>query len=104
MYKSTDYIFIAESSGFAPSPGDRPIITEVPPISPTYVINFFEARRRLLTESERSAQNRGMDLRVQEPVSRRERFLGLAEAFEQGGYWLIWVAVLTGLAFGMFGL
>ena len=92
------------SSRPIPLVGHRPISIEVRPNSPAYVIDFFEARRRLLTESERSAQNRGMDLRVQEPVSRRERFLGLAEAFEQGGYWLIWVAVLTGLAFGMFGL
>ena len=87
-----------------PLVGHRPISIEVRPNSPAYVIDSFEARRRLLTESERPAQNRGMDLPVQEPVSRRERLLGLAEAFEQGCYWLIWVAVLTGLAFGMFGL
>jgi hypothetical protein len=62
----------------------------------------FEARRRLLTESQRTAENTGMDREVQEVASRRKRSLNLAEAFDQGGYWLIWAAVLTALALGMF--
>ena len=84
--------------------GHRPILTEVPPVSPAYVIDFFEARRNLLTESERTAQKSEMDRQVQEPVKRREWSLHLAEAFELGCYWLIWAAVLTGLVLGVFGL
>jgi hypothetical protein len=60
----------------------------------------FEARRRLLTESQRTAENSGMDREVQEAASHRKRLLNLAEAFEKGGYWLIWAAVLTALALG----
>lgn len=87
-----------------PPVGHRPILTEVPPSSPAHVIDFFEARRQLLTESDRTAQNSGMDRRVQEPLGRRKRSLDLAEAFELGCHWLIWTAVLTGLALGMVGL
>lgn len=57
----------------------------------------LEARRRLLTESLRAA-----DREAQEAASHRKRSFSLAEALEQGGYWLIWAAVLTALALGMF--
>ena len=87
-----------------PPVGHRPILTEVPPVSPAYLIDFFEARRKLLTESERTAQKSGMDRQVKEPVRRREWSLHLAEAFELGCYWLIGAAMLTGLALEMFGL
>ena len=104
IQESTDYIVMTASSRSAPSAGHRPILTEVPPISPTYVIDFFEARRWLLTESQRTAENSGMNREVPEPASGRKRSLNLAEAFEEGSYWLIWAAVLTALALGMFGL
>jgi hypothetical protein len=94
---------MSDSSRSAPSAGDRPII-EAPPISPTYVIDFFEARRRLLTESQRTAKNSGTDQEIQEPACRRKRSVDLAEIFEEGSYWLIWAAVLTALALGMFDL
>ena len=93
---------MSDSSRGAPSAGDRPTI-EVP-ISPTYVIDFFEARRRLLIESQRTAENSGMDREIQEPASRRKSSLDLAAIFEEGSYWLIWAAVLTALALGMFDL
>jgi hypothetical protein len=100
------------SSRSTSSVGDRPILTvppisltAVPPISPTCVIDFFEARRRALTESQRTAENGGIDREVQEPAtSRRKRSLNLAETLQQESYWLIWAAVLTALALGMFGL
>jgi len=88
MQEPTDYIVMTDSYRSAPSAGDRSI-REVPPISPTYVIDFFEARRRLLTESQRTADNSGMDREVQEAASHRKRSLNLAEAFKKGGYWLI---------------
>ena len=94
---------MSDSSRSAPSAGGRPII-EVPPISPTYVIDFFEARRRLLTEPQRTAENSGMDREIHEPASRRKVSLDLAAIFEEASYWLIWAAVLTVLALGMVDL
>jgi hypothetical protein len=103
MQEPTDYIVMTDSYRSAPSAGDRSI-REVPPISPTYVIDFFEARRRLLTESQRTAENNGMDREIPEPASRRKPSLDLAQAFEEGSYWLIWAAVLTALVLGMSSL
>jgi hypothetical protein len=60
----------------------------------------FEARRQLLTESQRTAENNVTDREVKEAAGHRKRSLNLAEAFEQGGYWLIWAAVLTALTLG----
>jgi hypothetical protein len=57
---------------------------------------------RLALSPHLTAENSGMDREVQEAASHRKRSLNLAEAFEQGGYWLIWAAVLTALALGMF--
>jgi hypothetical protein len=45
-----------------------------------------------------------MDRQIKEPAIRRARSEDLADAFEQGGYWLMWAVVLAGLAFGIFGL
>ena len=89
------------SSRPTPSVGHRRILIEVPANSPAHVIDLFEARRQLLTESERAAQNSGADRQVREPSRGRERSFDLAEAFEPGCYWLIWAAVLTAL--GIFG-
>jgi hypothetical protein len=103
MQESNDYIVMTDSSAFASSGGDRPIM-EIAPISPAYVIDFFEARRRLLRESRRTVENNGMDREILKPASCRKRSLDLVEVFEEGGYWLIWVAVLMALALGMFQL
>ena len=100
MQASTDYIVMTDNFRSSPCADDRPII-EVPPISPTYVIDFFEARRRLLTGAQRTAGNNGMDGGIQKPASRRKGSLNLAEVFEEGSYWLIWLAVLMALALGM---
>ena len=100
MQESIDYNVMSDSSRFTPSAGHRPI-REVPPISPTYVIDFFEARRRLLTESQRTAESNGTDQEIQGPACCRKRSLDLAQIFEEGSYWLIWAAVLTALALGM---
>jgi hypothetical protein len=100
MQESTDYIVMTDTFRSAPYAGDRRIIA-VPPICPTYVIDFFEARRRLLTGSQRTAENSGTDREIQKPASRRKSSLDLAEVFEEGSYWLIWLAVLLALALGM---
>ena len=100
MQESTDFNVMSDSSRSSPSAGDRPTI-EVRPISPTYVIDFFGARRRLLTDSQRTAENSGADPEIPEPACRRKRSLDLAQIFEEGSYWLIWAAVLTAMALGM---
>ena len=79
-------------------------LNEAPPNSAAYVIDFFEARHRLLTDSERIAQKSGMDRQIKEPAIRRKRAEELADAFEQGCYWLLWAVVLVGFALGIFGL
>jgi hypothetical protein len=105
MYRnhSTRYVMTA-SSNPTPSVGHQSNLTEVPRTSPARVIHFCEAGHRLLTDSERIAQKSGMDRQIKEPAIRRARAEDLAEAFEQGGYWLMWAVVLGGLAFGIFGL
>jgi hypothetical protein len=92
------------SSNPTPSVGHQSNLTEVPCTSPVRVIDFFEARHRLLTDSERIAQKSGMHEQIKEPAIRRKRAEELADAFEQGGYWLLWAVVLVGLALGIFGL
>jgi hypothetical protein len=65
----------------------QPNLNEVPRNSAAYVTDFFEARHRLLTESERTAQESKIDRQIQEPTIRRERSVGLVDA-----YWLIFAA------------
>jgi hypothetical protein len=79
-------------------------LNELSPTSPTCVIEFFEARHRLLTDSERTAQESQINQLVQEHPIRRERFVGVPDALEEGCYWLISAAVLASLALGIFGL
>jgi hypothetical protein len=82
----------------------RPNFNEVPPNSAAYVIDFFEARHQLLTESERIAQEREMHRQIQESAIRRERSADFIDALEEAFYWLISAAALVYLAFGIFGL
>jgi hypothetical protein len=79
----------------------RPDLNEVPAIAPAGVIDFFEARHRLLTDSERIAQENGIDGQVQ--TMPRGRSVGLADGFEEGLYWFIAAAVLAYLALAIFG-
>jgi len=72
--------------------------------SPARVVDFFEARHRLLTDSETIAQKGGMDRQVKEPAIRPQRADKFAGAFEQSCHWLIWVVVVAGLTVGIFGL
>ena len=92
------------SSSPRSSVGHQSNSTEVPPTSPASVIDFFEARHQLLTDSERIAQKSGTDRQIKEPAIRRKRAEELADAFEQGCYWLLWAVVLVGLSLGIFGL
>jgi hypothetical protein len=85
------------------SVGNQSNANEVPPTSPTCVIDFFEARHRLLTESERIAQESEINQQIKELAIRRDRSLGLANAFEQGLNCLIYAVVLAYLALGIFG-
>jgi hypothetical protein len=82
----------------------QPNSNEVPPNSVAYLIDFFEARHRLLTESERIAQEMEMDRQIRESASRRERSVGLLDALEEAFYWLISAAALVYFALGIFGL
>jgi len=70
----------------------QPNLNEVPPNSAAFVIDFFEARHRLLTESERIAQESAIDRQIQEPAIRRECSVGLVDALEEAFYWLILAA------------
>jgi hypothetical protein len=80
------------SSNAVRSVEHQPNLNEVPPNSAAYVIDFFEARHRLLTESERIAQESEIDRQIQEPAVRRERSVGLVDALEEAFYWLILAA------------
>jgi hypothetical protein len=91
------------SNSNASSVGNESNSNEIPPTSPTCLIDFFEARRRLLTESERIAQEGEIDRQIRELAIRRERSLGVANAFEQGLNCLIYAVVLAYLALGIFG-
>jgi hypothetical protein len=83
---------------------NQPNLNELSPTSPASVIEFFEARHRLLTDSERIAEESQINQLVQEAAIRRERSVGVADALEEGCYWLISAAVLASLALGIFGL
>ena len=83
---------------------DQPNLNGVPPDFPTCVIDCFEARNRLLTESERISQPSERDWQVQGPAIGRARSLGVADPLEEGMHWLISAAVLACLALGILGL
>ena len=83
---------------------DQPNLNGVPPDFPTCVIACFEARHRLLTESERISQPSERDWQVQGPAIGRARSLGVADPLEEGMHWLISAAVLACLALGILGL
>ena len=83
---------MTDSSNAVRSVEHQPNLNEVPPNSAAYVIDFFEARHRLLTESERIAQESEIDRQIQEPAIRRERSVGLVDALEEAFYWLILAA------------
>jgi hypothetical protein len=92
------------SSTDTSSVGHEATSNHVLPTSPVYVIDFFEARRRVLTETERTVEQIEIERQIKRPAFLRDRFAGLADVLEQGFYWLIWAGVLACLAFGIFGL
>jgi hypothetical protein len=57
------------SSNAVRSVEHQPNLNEVPPNSAVYVIDFFEARHRLLTESERIAQESEIDRQTRSLLS-----------------------------------
>jgi hypothetical protein len=100
---STGYAMTASSNAVGPI-DHQPNLNERPPASPACVIDFFEARHRLLAESEGIAQEFEIKQEVPETAVRRERSAGLFDALEQAFYWLISAAVLACLALGILGL
>src|SRR5260370_29806261 len=68
---STGYVMTASSNAVR-SVEHQPNLNEVPPNSAAYVIDFFEARHRLLPEPERIAQESEIDRQIQEPAIRQE--------------------------------
>jgi hypothetical protein len=91
-------------SNVAGSVDHQPNLDEVPPNAAAYVIDFFEARHRLLPESERIAHEREMDRQIQESAIRRKCSVSLVDTLEEGFHWLISAAALVYLALGIFGL
>ena len=92
------------SSSATSSIGRQANLNQVPPDSPECVIDFFEARYQLLTESESIVRQSEIERQIKRPVILRDPFSGLADVLELGFYWLIWVGVPVCLAFGIFGL
>jgi hypothetical protein len=91
------------SSNAAQPMDDQPNLSRVTSDFPTCVIDSFEVRHRLLTESGRISQPSGRDWQVQGPAIGRGRSVGAA-AIEEGLRWLISAAVLASLAFAILGL
>jgi hypothetical protein len=79
------------SSNSVRSINHQPNLNELSPTPPACVIEFFEARQRLLTDSKRIAQETEMDRLLYDTV-------------EEGLYWLISAVVFASLALGIFGL
>jgi hypothetical protein len=82
----------------------QPSLNELSPTSPACVIEFFEARQRLLTDYKRIAHETEIDRLVHESAVRRGRYVGVPDTVEEGLYWLIAAAVFASLALGIFGL
>jgi hypothetical protein len=82
----------------------QPNLNELLPTSSACVIEFFEARHRLLTDSESIAEEREIDQSVREPAIRRGPSVGVPDTLEEGCYWLISAAVFASLALGILGL
>ena len=87
------------NSSPTPAVGHQPNLNEV---APACVIEVFEIQRSS-TEFERIAQKSQTDRQSLEPAIRRESSEQLADAGQQGLYWLIWAVVLAGLALRIFG-
>jgi hypothetical protein len=92
------------SSNSVRSINHQPNLNELSPTSPACVIEFFEARQRLLTDSKRIAQETEIDRPVHESAIHRGRYVGVADTVEEALYWLIFAVVFASLALGIFGL
>jgi hypothetical protein len=103
-HESFTVYVMTTSSNAVRSVEHQPHVNEVPRNSAAYAIDFFEARHRLLTESERIAQESEVDREIRKPAIRRERFVSLVNALQEAFCWLILAAPLAYLAPGNFGL
>jgi hypothetical protein len=79
-------------------------LNELAPAAPPCVIEFFEARQRLLKDPKEIVQATERDWLVHQSAIRRGLYTGVADTVEDGLYWLISAAVLAALAVGVFGL
>lgn len=79
-------------------------LNELSPTSPACVIEFFEARQRLLTDPKRIAQETETDRLIHKSAIDRGRYVGVPDRVEDALYWLISTAVFGSLALGIFGL
>jgi hypothetical protein len=82
----------------------HPNLSESIPTPPARVIDFVEARHRLMTDSKRIAKECAIEPEIEEVAVRRERSAELGDTIEEASYWLILTAVLIYLALGIFGL
>jgi hypothetical protein len=92
------------SSNSVRSINHQPKLNELSPTSSVCIIEFFEARQRLLTDSKRIAQATERDRLVHQSAIRRGLYTGVADTVEEGLYWLISAAVFAALALGILGL
>jgi hypothetical protein len=86
------------------SVSSHPNLSESPPTSTARVIDFVEARHRLLAESEMIGRQCDVEPQVEEIAIRRERSAELVDALEEAFYWLISAAVVVYLALEIFSL
>ena len=91
------------SSSVPLSIGHQGNLHQVPANSPVCIIDLFDARHRLLTESERIVQQSEIERQIKRPIILPDRFDDLAGIIEQILYWLIWLGVILCLALGIFG-
>jgi hypothetical protein len=82
----------------------QPNLNELLPTSSACVIEFFEARYRLLTDSEIVAKEREIEQPLRAPAIRRGHSVGVPDTLEEGCYWLISAAAVASLALGILGL
>ena len=92
------------SSNSVRSINHQPKLNALSPSAPPCVIEFFEARQRLLIDSKGIAQATERDRLFHQSAIRRGLYTGVADTVEEGLYWLISAAVFAALALGILGL
>jgi hypothetical protein len=68
------------------------------PVSSAPVIDFIQAHKRLIAQSERSSEESVIEQEVRKAAIQRRQLLASGFLFEDAAYWLISAAVLAYLA------